>query len=66
MNPQLTSALVQTRQQELRRAAESARIAGGITSRPNPLTQLLRHIPAPRLNLRVLRAGKARDAVNQA
>jgi hypothetical protein len=65
MNPQLTNALVQTRHQELRRTAESARLVRGITHRRHPLTALLRYVPAPRLSLRRLTpAGIAPDALN--
>jgi hypothetical protein len=69
MNPQLTNAIAQTRRQELHHAAQSARMARmarGTTHRRNPLTQLLRHVPAPRLSLRLTgRAGVNPNALNQ-
>ncbi|HEY5428948.1 MAG TPA: hypothetical protein VIK04_07495 [Solirubrobacteraceae bacterium] len=67
MNPQLTASLMQARQFDLQRGAERARIVGEIPSRRNPVTKMLRSIPASRLNFRVLRTDSASwNAIDQA
>jgi hypothetical protein len=66
MNPQLTTSLMQTRQLDLLRGAEKARMAAGLPSRPNLLAGMVRSLRAPRLNLRAPRTEAASwNTINQ-
>jgi hypothetical protein len=66
MNSHLSAAVVQSRQQDLQRAADAARVIDAIVGRPGPFARLRQSVSAPRPSLRLRSTGERGRAVGRA